>query len=322
MRLLLCLGAISILIVYSTPLSAQSGNPSAEAKPIKIVFTIIDKDKQQISGIGKDDISLVENGIPQTISDLKTQTNVPISLAIILDNSVSQEGVLPITKLAAQSFLKAVIRQGQDQAAIVSMAERVLVEQPLTDDVNKLHNVISNVKFVPPPGYVGGGTVVSNLPPPARPASGATGLWDALFFTCEKALSPAPAGTRKAIILFSDGVDTSSHLKMSQAMEQAFKQDVAIYSVGVGDKRTFGLETDKLKKISEQTGGRAYFPEKTDELQSGLQQIVGELRTQYVLTFVPSDASSKEGYRKLKIESAKKGEKLNLAYRQGYFPGQ
>ena len=310
-------------IVYSPQLMGQDVTPPPDPKTVKVLFTVIDKDKQQISTIGKDDLNLVEDGIPQKISDLKSQRNVPISLAIILDSSASQEAVLPLNKIAAQAFLKAIIRQGQDQATIISMAERVSVEQPLTDELAKLQAAINSVKFVPPPGYVGGGVIVSNSPPKGHSSAGSTGLWDALFFACETALSPAKAGTRKAIVLFSDGVDTGSHLKMYQAVEQAFKQDVAIYSVGVGNKREFGLESGKLRKISEQTGGRAYFPEKTDELQSGLQQILQELRTQYVLTFVPYGVGSKEGYRKLKlslVDSGKKGDKLNIAHRQGYFP--
>lgn len=323
MRCVRILLLISSLMLCSIDLPAQGINPATDFKPVKILFTAIDKDKKPVSGIEKDDVRLLADGTPQNISSLEIQTNVPTSFAIILDISISQEKFLPLTKVAARAFVKGFIRQGQDQAVIVTMAERALVEQPLTDDVEKLQSAINKVKFIPPSGYAVGGMVVGNPSAKGKPVASSTGLWDGLFFTCEKVLSQSQGGTRKAIILFSDGVDTSSQLKMSKAIDQSSKQDVAVYSVGIGDEREFGIERHALQKLSERTGGRAYFPQDKDELQTALNQIAQELRSQYVLTFVPTPDKAKEGYRKLKIEitdSAKKKGRPQLAYRQAYFP--
>ena len=129
--------------------------------------------------------------------------------------------------------------------------------------------------------------------------------------------------TRRAIILLSDGVDTSSRLKLQEAVDSALKADAIIYAVGIGDSFSFeGVDEGSLRKISERTGGRAYFPRNEDYLRSAFAQIQEDLRSQYLIAYSPSNKTKDGSFRKVQIDIVNpelKKQQLRLTYRQGYF---
>lgn len=152
---------------------------------------------------------------------------------------------------------------------------------------------------------------------------GTTAIWDAVWATSKDMLSQTSDKTRRGVILLSDGVDTSSWLKRSEAIEQAVKDDVVIYAIGIGDEINFdGVDTDTLRKLAERTGGRAYFPKNGGDLQIAFAQIEQELRSQYLLAYTPTKRIKDGSFRSVRIEAVSREvrkQKLRFTYRPGYF---
>jgi VWFA-related protein len=128
--------------------------------------------------------------------------------------------------------------------------------------------------------------------------------------------------TRRAIILLTDGVDTSSRMKMHDAIERAQKADALIYAIGIGDRYTFNVNEGDLRKIADRTGGRAYFPKHERDLRDAFAQIQRDLREQYLVAYSPTNKTRDGSYRKIEIQvvnPALKQQNLKLNYRAGYF---
>ncbi len=292
-----------------------------------VLFTAVDRNKRFITTIQKGDVRVLEDGVAQEVFTFQRETDRALSLAILIDTSASQERTLPEEKSAAQSFVDAVIRPSKDEVAVLSFTGDATLEQGLTGNAARVRRAIDRVEFVPPSGYIGGGTVI-NLPGTTPPISGdsragSTAIWDAIWVTSNEVLSETSDKTRRAIILLSDGVDSSSRLKMSEAIDSALKADAIIYSIGIGDDFVFkGVEEDTLRKLSERTGGRAYFPRDESDLRAAFRQIQEELRSQYLLAYSPSNKSKDGTFRKVQIEIVNpdlQKQNLRLTYRQGYF---
>lgn len=290
-----------------------------------ILFSAIDRDKRFYSALSKDDIRVVEDGVAQEIFTFQKQVDLPITLAIVIDTSASQEYTLPQEKSAARAFVDSVLRPAKDEVAVVSFTGEVTLEQGLTGNVARVRTAIDKVEFVPPSGYIGGGVVVGTPPISGtnRDRSGSTALWDAVFVTCDEVLSESSERTRRAIVLLTDGVDTSSMKKLQEAVERAIKNEVLVFAIGIGDRFNYqGVDEGSLKKIAERTGGRAYFPRDEGDLRVAFEQIQRELREQYLVAYSPTNKRRDGTFRRLQIDIANpalKQQNLKLTYRQGYF---
>jgi len=301
-----------------------------ETNLTNIFFTAADRSKRFISDLKKENIRVLEDGQPQEIFTFQQSIDLPLSIAILLDTSISEQRTLPDEKAAAQSFLEAVVRPQRDEAAILSFTGDVTLEQGFTGNIERLRRAIDQVEFVPPSGYVGGNVVVQSggaqpTPPISdvnRDLAGSTAIWDAVWVCSNDLMKDSAENTRRAIILLTDGVDTSSKLKIHEAIERAQKSDVFIYAIGIGDSYHGGVEMGSLRKIAEQTGGRAYFPHSEKELRDAFAQIQRDLREQYLLAYSPSNKARDGSYRKIQIEVIDpelRKQNLKLSYRPGYF---
>ena len=290
-----------------------------------IFFTAADKNKRFISDLKAEDIRVFEDGQPQEIFTFQTNIDLPLSLAILIDTSASEERTLPDEKSAARAFLENVLRGSKDEAAIVSFTGETTLEQGFTGNVDRLRRAIDRVEFVPPSGYIGGGVVVNGTPPISgtnQTLAGSTAIWDAVWATAEELISASAENTRRAIILLTDGDDTSSRMKIHDAVERAQKADALIYAIGIGDRYTFNVDEGALRKIAEQTGGRAYFPRHERDLNDAFAQIQRDLREQYLVAYSPSNKARDGSYRKIEIQlvnPALRQQNLRLNYRTGYF---
>ena len=311
--------AVSGTLVNSTT-DYHQGDPSQAEGQVTITFTAVDKNKS-VTTLKKDDIRLSADGVTQEIRNVRQQTDRPASIAILIDTSASQETLLAGAKLAAQAFLETVV-SSRDQVAVVTFAEKETIQQPLTRDRNRLRAAIGRAKFDPPPGYTGGGVIIKG--PSVRQdhlTPGSTAIWDTLWMTCENIFISAEPNTRHAIILFSDGEDSSSKLKMKTVVERAIRDDVAVFSIGIADQR-FGSNKAVLKQLSDRTGGRAFFPKSGDDVNNIFLGVNEELRSQYSVTFTPNDKSSHNPFHKVRIELSNpelRKMELHLAYRDGYY---
>ncbi len=288
-----------------------------------IFFTAADKNKRFVSDLKAEDIRVLEDGQPQEIFTFQQNIDLPLSLAILIDTSASEERTLPDLKVAARAFLENVLRANKDEAAILSFTGETTLEQGFSGNIERLRRAIERVEFIPPSGYIGGGVVVNGTPPISgtnQSLAGSTAIWDAVWATSEELISTSAEHTRRAIILLTDGVDTSSRMKMQEAIERAQKADALIYAIGIGDRYTFNVNEGSLRKIAEQTGGRAYFPSHQDDLRDAFSQIQRDLREQYLVAYSPKNKARDGSYRKIQIELVNPNLKqLKLNFRSGYF---
>jgi VWFA-related protein len=310
--------ALFILALIAPASFSQNPVSGRATDTVTIVLTARDKSGRAVEDLTQADLKLSDGGKTSTFR-LHPRKDVPNAIAVILDSSVSQEEVLPTNKSAAQWFLTNAFRKERDLGAVISFSNDLSVRQTLTSEVDLLQTAIAQTKVQMPHGYQPGGLIVSSGPPPKRPIVGSTGLWDALSSVSEL-LAQAGNDYRKIIILFSDGVDTSSSISKNDAIRSALKKDITIYSIGTAPERSSDLERDSLRNLSEMTGGRAYFPKKSEEFESALTQVKEELRSHYVLMFESTQVPTRN-HRKVAVEllnPSRRKEKLLLAYRRGY----
>lgn len=296
-----------------------------ETNLTNIFFTAADKNKRFVSDLKAEDIRVLEDGQPQEIFTFQQNIDLPLSIAILIDTSASEERTLPDEKIAARAFLENVLRANKDEAAILSFTGETTLEQGFTGSLERLRRAIDRVEFVPPSGYVGGGVVVNGTPPISgtnQSLAGSTAIWDAVWATSEELLMTSAEHTRRAIIVLTDGVDTSSRMKIHEAIERAQKADALIYAIGIGDRYSFNVDEGVLRKMAEKTGGRAYFPRHERDLNDAFTQIQRDLREQYLVAYSPQNKARDGSYRRIEIQVINPGLKqkdLKLNYRSGYF---
>jgi len=339
----------AVSIFFSLGVSAQNAG-SAKASPtptptpdpddevirvdtevVNVLFTAQDRSRRLMTDLKQSDIRLLENGQPQEITTFARQVDLPMSISILIDTSVSQQRTLPEQKEAASSFLESVMRPAKDEVSIISFTGETTLEQDMTNNLPRLRRAIDSVKFVPPSGYIGGGVVatggggIPGTPPLSgrnQNIAGSTAIWDAIWVTSDEVLGPAPERTRRAIILLTDGNNTSGQKKLDEAVSAAVKAEAIIYSIGIGDNFYGGVDKSSLNKVSERTGGRAFFPRDENELRQAFKQIEEEMRSQYLVAYEPSNQDRDGSYRTIEIQLANPDlvrDKVKLTHRQGYF---
>lgn len=295
-----------------------------DTEVVNVLFTAQDRQRRLLTSLQESDIRILEDGEVQEIVAFARKIDLPLSLTILIDTSASQERTLPEEKDAAKSFLESVVRPSKDEVAIISFTGEATLEQGMTSNIARLRRAVDNVKFTPPSGYVGGGVVVGTPPISGgnQATVGSTAIWDAIWVTSEEVLGPAPEGTRRAIILLTDGVNTYGIKKMQDAIDAALKAEAVIYSIGIGDNYYDGVNKGALKKISESTGGHAFFPRDERELRQAFDQIQEEMRSQYLIAYEPTNQARDGSYRKIEVQLTSPvlaKEKVTLTHREGYF---
>ena len=312
--------------------SAAQTPPSQDVDVIRtetdlttLLFTATDKNNRYLTTLQQTDIRVLEDGVPQTLFTFQRETDRPLSIAFLIDVSGSEERTLPDEKAAARRFVDNVIRSSKDQAAIIPFEGYAHLEQPLTRDVLGIYRALEAVE-VAFPSYMGTappiGGIASGPGTIAPPREGTTAIWDSIAVSCKEVLARSVGQRRRAIILLTDGHDTSSRLMRSEAVDRAIMFETVIYAIGIGDKRQEGVDKNALKDLAERTGGRAFFPKKQDDLTSAFAEIEQELRSQYLLAYSSTNKNHDGSFRKMAIEITSpelRKEQLKLRYRPGYF---
>jgi len=307
-----------------TPPDTDTEVVRVETNLVNTLFTAVDKERHFITSLRATDIQIFEDDQPQVISLFERETDRPLSLAILIDVSESQRGVLGSEKTAAAVFVDSVIRPDKDRAAVVSFTGVPKVEQQPTNNLAQLHQGIDRVRIELSPENERRLANGDDPLPKDQDPSGYTGIWDAMLMTIENLLSKTPEGTRRAIVLLSDGDDTSSTIKRQDVIDFAVKSDVVIYSIGIRDAGfpDGKLDSGALKKVSDRTGGRVFFPTQASDLQTAFSQIDQELRSQYLVGYSPTNKNHDGSYRRIRIDVTNpelRKSKPQLLYRQGYY---
>jgi VWFA-related protein len=323
--------ALSLIALFLSTIPAQKPTEQdpdvirTETDLTTLLFTATDKNNHYLTTLQQADIRVIEDGVPQTLFTFQRETDRPLSIAFLIDVSGSEERTLPDEKSAARRFIDNVIRASKDQAAIIPFEGYAHLEQPLTRDVLGIYRALESVE-VAFPAYMGSappiGGIASGPGTIAPPREGTTAIWDAIAVSCKEVLARSVGQRRRAIILLTDGHDTSSRLLRSEAVDRAIMFETVIYAIGIGDKRQDGVDKNALRDLAERTGGRAFFPNKQDDLTAAFAEIEAELRSQYLLAYSSTNKARDGGFRKMAIEVTNpelNKQKLKLRYRPGYF---
>jgi VWFA-related protein len=320
-------------VVNKTPAPQKpaGAEPEPEAEVVRVetdlvntLFTAVDRDRHFVTSLRLEDVRIFENDVPQAVSMFERETDRPLSLAILIDTSESQKGVMAEEKRAARAFVDSVIRSGVDRAAILSFTGVPRLEQALTSDPGRLRKGIEQVRVEMSPENERRLAAGEDLLPVDQDPTGYTGIWDAMWITIQEHLSKTPDNTRRAIILLSDGDDTSSRISKQEVIDLAVKSDVVIYSIGIRDADfpEGKLDAGALRKVSDKTGGRAFIPAQPSDLAHAFSQIDQELRSQYLIAYSPTNKNRDASYRRIRIDIVNpelRKQKLQLLYRQGYY---
>ena len=226
-----------------------------------ILLNATDKQNRLITTLREEDVRVLEDGLPQKLFTFQRETDRPLSIALLIDISASEQRTLPDEKAAARTFIETIIRSSKDQAAIIPFTDHAFLEQALTAHVISIYQALERVE-VALPSYVGLGPPISGLasgPGIGAPRDGSTAIWDAITVSAGEILARSPGLRRRAIILLTDGEDTSSRVTRSTAIDRALETETVIYVIGIGDSNFGGVNTGELKTLAESTGGRAFF---------------------------------------------------------------
>lgn len=324
--------ALSLCTGTFTPPASHAQTPQDQDDVIRtetnltnILLTATDKRNHLITTLREADLRVLEDGVPQKLFTFQRETDRPLSIAFLIDVSASEERTLPDEKAAARTFIETIIRSNKDEAAIIPFTDYAYLEQALTKNVLGIYQALERVE-VALPSYVGTGRPISGIaskPGGVRnPREGSTAIWDAVTVSANEILARSPGQRRRAIILLTDGQDTSSRMTRNEAIDQALEAETVIYVIGIGDSKFEGVDKGTLNAVAEGTGGRAFFPKKGTDLNAAFAEIELELRSQYLLAYSSSNKNRDGAFRQTRIEVVNPDlnkDQLKLRYRPGYF---
>ena len=285
---------------------------------VSVFFNVKDKRGALIPNLTKDDFQVLEDGKPQTIKYFTAESNLPLTLGILIDTSGSQRNVLDMEKEVGGAFLRQILTD-KDEAYVMSFDVEATLLQDYTRDVHRLQNAMNktqiNAGVSMPPIFGGGGP----LPNPGTNAG--TVLYDAVYLSSHDMLSKEVG--RKAMILLTDGDDQGSKLKLKDAIESAQRADAIVYVLLCADRGFYGAHgafytgEGEMKDLTERTGGRMInVGNKLDKLRDAFDQIAAELRSQYDIGYTPANSALDGSYRKLEIKSK---QNYKVQSRAGYY---
>lgn len=293
------------------PAPPAGGTLRVEVDVVNIYCTVKNKKGGLVTDLEKNDFDVYEDGRKQELRYFVRETDRPLTLALLVDTSGSQRQVLPAEKEAGAQFLRQMLRPS-DLAALLTFDVSVDLLQDFTPEAERLERALARARINAP------GSPVNPGPFPTKPTG--TRLYDAVYLAATEKL--APEAGRKAIIVVSDGVDFGSTVNEKEAIEAVHRSDTMVYAIGIADPGFYGFGFayrggDALKKLAQDTGGRAIFPSDLEELQEAFDQIAAELRSQYSLGYTPTNRSRDGRFRKVEIKV--KRPDLRIQARRGYY---
>src|ERR1700739_1768806 len=286
---------------------------------VQLFFNVKDKHGTLIPNLTKDDFTIAEDGKPQTIKYFTAESNLPLTLGIMIDSSGSQRNVIDMEKEVGGAFLRQILTD-KDEAFVISFDITVDLLQDFTRDIHRLQAALNKAKVNV--DYSSGGIPGMGGGPVPQHNSPGTLLYDAVYLSSHDMLSKEVG--RKAMILLTDGQDEGSRLKIQDAIEAAQKADAIVYVLLCADRGFyggFGYEGESdMRKLTEQTGGRVInVGNKFDKLREAFDQIAAELRSQYNIGYTPTNAKRDGSYRKLEIKNK---QNYKVQARAGYYAGR
>ena len=306
--------------------NAQSQDQSVETLKVNVdvvqlFFNVKDKRGALIPNLNKDNFALFEDGHPQVIKYFKAESDLPLTLGMLIDSSGSQQRVLEMEKEVGASFLESTLRQ-KDEAFVISFDIDITLLQDFTNSVSRLRHALNEAKINTGGVSCSGGPMGPQGPIPCSSTGPrGTALYDAVYLASHDEFSHEVG--RKAMILLTDGEDQGSRLKIRDAIEAAQKADAICYVLLIADRGfAYGFggysgDAD-MKKLTQETGGRMIeVGNKIDKLRKAFDQISEELRSQYNIGYVPTNSVRDGSFRKVEIKP--KDSNYKVQARSGYY---
>ena len=277
---------------------------STEVKVVNVLANVHAKNGEIVRGLTKDDFVLSEDGRPQNIRYFSSETDLPLTLGLLVDTSMSQRRVLDAERIASFDFLDQVLREATDHVFIVQFDMGVEIRQPLTSSRHKLEAALGQVD-------------APSMHQLQLQRGGGTLLYEAIAVAARDVMREQTG--RKALIVISDGVDTGSEVPLATAVEEAQRADTLVYSIVFSDANAYGTPLGPLlggggpdgkgvlTRISRETGGRCFEVSKTVSIAQIYRDIQRELRSQYNLGFVSDVPVRISGFRRLQLTAKAKG---------------
>jgi VWFA-related protein len=327
--------------------SSQEPDFSAGVKVVNVFATVRDKKGSVVKDLRKEDFTLLEDGRPQKISYFTQQSELPLTLGLLVDTSLSERRMISTEQTASYKFLEQVLRPDRDKAFLIHFDRDVELLQDLTGSRERLEKALDQLQVAQSGrgsggnqgggGYPGGGGM--GYPRRGgypggnggqRRSHGGTAFYDGIYLASTEILSKQTG--RKALILLTDGEDTSSKVPLDEAITSAQRADSLAYSIRIADEEIGslargwggprgGMERPDgkkiLKQIAKETGGGYFEFGKKKSLEDIYAEIQDELRNQYSIGYTSDHQGDNKGFRKIELTVGKKG--LIVQARDGYY---
>jgi Ca-activated chloride channel family protein len=300
---ILTFGIATLVVTPITPVLA-GGVPTFQSATeiVNLTLSVTDGSKRYVAGLGRRDFEILEDGVPQDVM-LFSHGAAPLSVAILIDGSTSMGSKLPFVRTAALDLIRSL--RPEDEVEIVQFTDVPRMLQEYTADRAALTSAVERIS-----------------------ANGRTGLYDALYVLIKDAARAAARSetpVRRAIVVLTDGEDTCSLNTDDQVLEVARRTEISVYPIQISPRTDTnpdpqgGRTRHFMTTIAEQTGGEAYFPPTPASLRSVYGRIGDELRTQYSIGYVPSNASPDRRWRRVTVLPVGH-DGLQIRHKPGYFP--
>ncbi len=300
---LAAIGALGLALGEQNPKQIpppQADEPTriqVEVTRVPMLFTVTDKKGRFITDLLKEDFEVFENKRRQEVAEFSAESDLPLRIALLIDTSNSIRGRFRFEQEAASEFVKSVIKTKQDKAMVVSFDTQPDLKADLVEDTNLVDKAIRELR----PG-------------------GGTALYDAIYYACQDRLQRDQPSTkyRRAVIILSDGDDNNSRYTRDQALEMAQKADAVIYAISTNLSRIESDGDKVLKYLTAETGGRAFFPFKVEDLEVSFENLASELRHQYNLSYRPEPLIADGLFHPIDLR-VKNRKDLVVHARRGYY---
>jgi VWFA-related protein len=286
---------------------------------VQLFFNVKDRKGALIPSLTKNDFDILEDGKPQTIKYFTAESNLPLTLGILIDSSGSQQRVLEMEKEVGGNFLNEILRD-KDLAFVISFDVDSNLLQDFTNSPRRLRAALDSARINAPPSSCGGMPGQGGGPLPCSSNPKGTVLYDTVYLAAHDQLAKEVG--RKAMILLTDGEDQGSQYKISEAIEAAQKADSICYVLLIADRGFYGFGgysgDREMKKLAGETGGRVIeVGNKMDKLKQAFDEIAMELRSQYNIGYTPTNTALDGSFRKVEIRAKQKDYKIQS--RTGYY---
>ena len=307
--------ALVLLIPCLAPAQEPEATIKIDVNLVSVLASVRSKSGALINNLQQGDFQIYEDGKEQKIRNFTRETDLPLTLGLLVDTSASQERLLDIERRAASQFFLKVLRQ-KDEAFLIQFGAESELLQDSTNSPKLLQKGLDQLRLSVPLGGLHPGPV------PTMQNQAGTVLYDAVYLAANERLRHDVG--RKAIVLITDGVDTGSKISRDKSIEAAQKADAIIYSIYYVDRAAYGYGNfggggeGELRRMSSETGGQVFHVDNRHPLDDAFREIQDEMRSQYAITYQPPNPNRDGTYHKVEMRiPANKDYKIQA--RKGYY---